>query len=162
MKPETEDMNTMLPLPEAFSNGYASWLKWNDPSKFVLITLQISSSVTSAAVFNDVVLPALFTLIQIINQNWNQNGKIHNFFFWLITRMLRLPLNRDATVSISFFLCSLFCTSHTDPLTFKPIPSHSFKHLSKSSWLRQQVWTVAPNSASSSTVARLNGENNIT
>ena len=33
IKAKTEDMNTMLALPEAFSNGYASWLKWND-SKF--------------------------------------------------------------------------------------------------------------------------------
>ena len=27
IKAKTEDMNTMLALPEAFSNGYASWLK---------------------------------------------------------------------------------------------------------------------------------------
>lgn len=65
IKPETEDMNTMLPLPEAFSNGYASWLKWSDASKFVLITLEISSSVTSTVDFNDDnVLPALFTLFK--------------------------------------------------------------------------------------------------
>ena len=73
-------------------------------------------------------------------------------FFIFVTKMLRLPLN---TVSISCFLCSLLCTSHTDPLTLRPISSHSCRHLFKSPWLREHVWTVAPNAASSSTVARL-------
>jgi hypothetical protein len=43
--PETEEMNTMLPIPDAFRRGYASWQRWNVDSKLVVMRVEKSSGV---------------------------------------------------------------------------------------------------------------------
>lgn len=61
----------------------------------------------------------------------------------------------EVTVSISFSRCSRDDRSHTDPVTLNPLFFHSCKRASSSIWLREHVWTIAPNLANSSTVACL-------
>lgn len=72
-----------------------------------------------------------------------------------LTSMLSLPLKKEATSWMSFSLWSREDASHTDPDTTKPFPSHSFKHLFSSASFLEQVYTDAPNPASSSTTACL-------
>lgn len=68
---------------------------------------------------------------------------------------MRVPLKEDATSCISSSLWVLEEASQTDPVTTKPLASHSFKHWLRSDWFREQVWTEAPKPASSSTTAWL-------
>lgn len=44
VKPATDEMNTMLPFPDAFRSGCASWQKWYEDSKFVDISFENSSA----------------------------------------------------------------------------------------------------------------------
>lgn len=69
--------------------------------------------------------------------------------------MLSLPLKKEVTSWMSFSLWSREDASQTDPDTTKPFPSHSFKHLFSSASFLEQVYTDAPNPASSSTTACL-------
>lgn len=73
----------------------------------------------------------------------------------LPTRMLSLPWKTEPTSSISFSLWTREDASQTEPVTTKPLSSHSFKHLLSSSSFLEHVCTLAPNPASSSTVAFL-------
>lgn len=50
----------MLPEPEVFKRGWASWQRWNADSKLVLIMNDNSSAVQSMVGFRNPV-PALFT-----------------------------------------------------------------------------------------------------
>lgn len=58
--PAAEELNTMLPFPDAFRSGYASWLRWKEDSKFVPIIVDNSCCVMSEALFSSS-MPALFT-----------------------------------------------------------------------------------------------------
>ncbi|WVZ01753.1 hypothetical protein V8G54_022559, partial [Vigna mungo] len=49
--PAAEDMKTILAASEAFRRGCASWLKWKQDSRFVLITNAKSSAVKSRVGF---------------------------------------------------------------------------------------------------------------
>lgn len=73
-----------------------------------------------------------------------------------LTRMLSIPLNTEETDSISFSLWALDDTSQTEPVTTNPLPSQAFKHPLSSASFREQVCTLAPSLASSSTIAYLN------
>ena len=55
-----EELNTMLPFPDAFRRGNASWLRWKEDSKFVPIIVDNSWAVMSVALFR-INIPALFT-----------------------------------------------------------------------------------------------------
>ena len=70
--------------------------------------------------------------------------------------MLSMPLKAEATSLMRFSLWAGKDASQTDPETENPFSFHSFKHAFSSSSFLEQVYTVAPNSASSSTTARLN------
>lgn len=59
-KPETEEVNTILPAFEALRRGYASWLTWKTDSKFVAIRVEKSSEVISATGLR-MFVPTLFT-----------------------------------------------------------------------------------------------------
>lgn len=69
--------------------------------------------------------------------------------------MLSLPLKMEVTSWMRFSLWDWDETSHTDPVTKKPLLRHSFKQLVSSTWFLEQVWTVAPNPHKSSTMACL-------
>ena len=56
----TEEMNTMLPFPDALRREYASWHRWYTESKLVVITFEYSSTVYSVVGFLTFV-PTLFT-----------------------------------------------------------------------------------------------------
>ena len=73
-----------------------------------------------------------------------------------LTRMLSIPLNTEETDSISFSLWALDDTSQTEPETTNPLSSQAFKHPLSSASFREQVCTLAPSLASSSTIAYLN------
>jgi hypothetical protein len=47
--PAIEEMETILPFPDAFKRGCASWLKWKHESKFKAIHERYSSAVISIA-----------------------------------------------------------------------------------------------------------------
>lgn len=70
--------------------------------------------------------------------------------------MLSLPLKAEATCWMRFSLWGGEDASQTNPETENPFSFHSFKHAFSSSSFLEQVYTVAPNSASSSTTACLN------
>uniref|UniRef100_A0A0D9XRS5 Uncharacterized protein n=1 Tax=Leersia perrieri TaxID=77586 RepID=A0A0D9XRS5_9ORYZ len=55
---ETDEMLTILPLPEGLRRGYASWLRWKQDSKLVIIKLEHSSGVSSTAGFRMLSLPS--------------------------------------------------------------------------------------------------------
>ena len=59
-KPETEDVNTTLPDPDAFRRGYASWHQWKTDSKFVVTRAENSTAVISTIGFR-ILVPTLFT-----------------------------------------------------------------------------------------------------
>lgn len=59
-KPATEDMNTILPAPDAFKRGCESWHRWYVDSKFVDIRIEYSSAVNSVVGFL-MFIPTLFT-----------------------------------------------------------------------------------------------------
>jgi len=61
----------------------------------------------------------------------------------------------EPTVSINLLRWSEHSKSHTEAVTLSPLLFHCSKHLSISYWLRAHVWTAAPNSANSSTMACL-------
>lgn len=69
--------------------------------------------------------------------------------------MLSLPSKTVATSSINSSRWGRDATSQTDPVTQKPKSRHSQRQ--RSSWVPflAQVWTDAPNAASSSTIACL-------
>ena len=73
-----------------------------------------------------------------------------------LTRMLSIPLNTEETDSISFSLWALDDTSQTEPETTNPLSSQAFKYPLSSASFREQVCTLAPSLASSSTIAYLN------
>lgn len=84
------------------------------------------------------------------------------FFFFLfyeskfvLTRMFSLPSKVEETFFISSSLPALDDKSHVEPLTLKPFASHSCSLSSRSLWLLEHVYTVAPNPANSSTMAYL-------
>lgn len=82
--------------------------------------------------------------------------KRRNKIKWLnLTRILSFPWKMEPTISINLLRWSEHSKSHTEPVTLSPLFFHSSKHLSISSWLRAHIWTVAPNSANSSTMACL-------
>lgn len=75
-----------------------------------------------------------------------------------LTRMLSFPLKREGTVCIRLSCWALDKRSHTDPVTLKLLFFHCCKHSSRSFWLREHVWTLAPNPASSFTISFLNSQ----
>ena len=66
----------------------------------------------------------------------------------------------EATFRMSFSLWAGEDTSQTDPVTTKPLLRHSSKHLLSSASFLEQVCTMAPNPAKSSTMACLNTDSN--
>lgn len=58
-KPETEEVNTTCPAPEAFRRGYASWHMWKEDPKFVPMSIENSSDVNSMIGFR-MFVPTLF------------------------------------------------------------------------------------------------------
>lgn len=58
-KPETEEVNTILPAPEALNRGYESWHMWKEDSKFVDMRIETSSAVKSTIGFL-IFVPTLF------------------------------------------------------------------------------------------------------
>lgn len=69
--------------------------------------------------------------------------------------MFSFPSKAEETFSMSWTLCSLEEASQTEPLTWRPLTAPSCKRSLSSAWFREQVYTVAPSSASSSTTACL-------
>ncbi|RDX66145.1 hypothetical protein CR513_55120, partial [Mucuna pruriens] len=49
--PATDEMNTMLPFPDALRRGYASWQRWNEESKLTVISSEYSSALYSMVGF---------------------------------------------------------------------------------------------------------------
>ena len=74
----------------------------------------------------------------------------------LLTRMLSLPSKSDETLFISSSLSIFDTTSQTEPVTWKPFFSHWLKQSLRSTSFREQVCTIAPSPANSSTIAYLN------
>lgn len=58
--PATDDMNTILPLPDAFKCGWASWHVWYTDSKLVAMIKANSSDVYSTVGFR-IFVPTLLT-----------------------------------------------------------------------------------------------------
>jgi hypothetical protein len=58
--PATDDMNTILPLPDAFKYGWASWHVWYTDSKLVAMIKANSSDVYSTVGFR-IFVPTLLT-----------------------------------------------------------------------------------------------------
>jgi len=58
-KPETEETNTTLPIPDAFKCGYASWHMWKTDPKLVSIRVENSVLVKSVTGFR-MFVPTLF------------------------------------------------------------------------------------------------------
>jgi hypothetical protein len=75
--PQMEDTKTILPAPEAFKSGCASWDRWKADWRFVFIKNEKSSAVYSKV--------GLYTLVPA-----------------LLIRMLSFPPNREETSFISF------------------------------------------------------------
>lgn len=59
-KPDTDEVNTTLPVFDAFRNGCASWQMWKTDSKFVDIWVENSWAVNSTIGFR-MFVPTLFT-----------------------------------------------------------------------------------------------------
>lgn len=57
--PATEEMKTMLPIPDALRRGCASWQRWNVDSKLVVMRVEYSSGVNSMVGFL-MFVPTLF------------------------------------------------------------------------------------------------------
>ena len=70
--------------------------------------------------------------------------------------MLSVPLKAEATCLMRLSLWAGEDASQTEPETENPFSFHSFKRAFSSSSFLEQVYTLAPNSASSSTTACLN------
>ena len=67
-----------------------------------------------------------------------------NKIMWFnLTRILSFPWKMEATISINLLRWWEHCRSHTEPVTLSPLLFHSCKHLSISSWFREQIWTAA-------------------
>ena len=80
-----------------------------------------------------------------------------------LTRMWSLPWKkREDTVSMSWVRWGRDNKSQTDPLTLKPLLFRSSNLWSSSFWFQEQVWTMAPNAANSSTIACLTHDQNQT
>lgn len=73
----------------------------------------------------------------------------------VLTRMLSFPSNSKETFSMSCTLCSLDDTSHTQPFTWRPLSVHFFKHSLRIDSFLEHVYTFAPSSQNSSTIACL-------
>lgn len=71
----------------------------------------------------------------------------------LFIRILSFPLKMEETFSINCSRWARSDPSQTEPVTAKPLACHSRKHLSSSASFREQVCTVEPSPASSSTTA---------
>lgn len=123
----------------------------------------MSSAVLSTASFRTA-LPALLTCKTDLVHQCNYTSiltistYLHNLkpivltYEQVLTRILSFPWKTEEMVSISFTRWSLTETSQTDPLTLKPLVSHSLIHESRSVWLREHVCTSAPNPANCSTI----------
>lgn len=59
-KPETDEINTTLPTPDAFKSGYASWHIWKVDPKLVSTRVENSAVVKSVTGFL-MFVPTLFT-----------------------------------------------------------------------------------------------------
>lgn len=58
-RPATEEINKMLPTPEAFKRGCASWQRWYAESKLVAMSMEYSTLVYSVVGFL-MFVPTLF------------------------------------------------------------------------------------------------------
>lgn len=67
-KPETDEINTTLPTPDAFRSGYASWHMWKVDPKLVSIRRENSAVVKSIIGFR-IFVPTLFTYTSITQVN---------------------------------------------------------------------------------------------
>ncbi|CAL9134876.1 unnamed protein product, partial [Musa textilis] len=72
-----------------------------------------------------------------------------------LTKIWSFPWKTEFTVCISFSLSTSDETSQTDPVILRFKALHCNKHSLSSASFREQVWTAAPNLASSSTMACL-------
>lgn len=59
-RPATEELNTMLPAPDAFRRGCASWHRWYADSKLVVMSFENSSAEYSIVGFL-IFVPTLLT-----------------------------------------------------------------------------------------------------
>ena len=66
--PATEEMNTILPIPDAFRRGCASWHRWYIDSKLVVMSVEKSSEVNSMVGFL-MFVPTLFIYTQKITDS---------------------------------------------------------------------------------------------
>lgn len=144
----------MVPAPDALSRGWASWVRWNADSRLVLIINLYSSGVMATIGFTNPV-PALLTYTTSTTSSQAAQSRVE--IFLLLTRILSFPPKVDLTSSISFSRSAREETSQMEPVTLKFFAPHSFKHLWSSASFREQVWMAAPNLASSSTMACLEG-----
>ena len=69
--------------------------------------------------------------------------------------MSNVPWKREVIVSIKLCLWGREQTSHTEPVTGKPLAFQSNKHTSMSDFVREHICTIAPSPTSSSTIACL-------
>jgi hypothetical protein len=123
--PQIEDTKTILPAPEAFKSGCASWDKWKADWRFVFIINEKSSAVYSKV--------GLYTLVPALLIYLFINTKLviiahtdieDKFFKYMLTRMLSFPPKREETSFISLSRSAWEDTSQTDPLTLRPLSFH--------------------------------------